>query len=521
MSEIRDPEKLVAGNVERVVSDTSMTSEDINNERISRFTPEEQKKIIGRVDRRLVLLLGFMYCVSLMDRTNMGIAAVAGMSVDLLLVNNNRYSILVLVFFITYVLLQPPATIILRKVGPRIFLPAITILWGVTMICFGFVKTWEQMIPLRLVLGIFEAGFFPGCAYLLSCWYTRYELQKRNAVFYLIGSMASAFAGILAYGLSQMSGLGNLGDPVYGSRYGGPTATNPNAPYQFKAGIAGWRWIFIMEGVLTCIVGFVGVVLICDFPEQQAKKSSGLALRFLNEDEANLIVAKIENDRRDAIPEPFSWRVYLEGCADIKIWAFAALFGLTTTVTYAIAYFLPIILQVGMGFSTAASQCLIAPPYVLGAIVMYACAWAGDKYHLRGPFIIFNAAYGILGLGLLGFATNVGARYFGAFLATASCNANVPAVLTFQANNIRGQWKRALASATLVGAGGIGGIIGSTVFRDQDKPSYKPGMYTTLIASALIIVITGLLELKFMRANRRAAAGGKAIEGLEGFRYTL
>lgn len=93
------------------------------------------------------------------------------MSADLLLVGN-RYSILVLVFFVTYVLLQPPATIVLRKVGPRIFLPAITILWGITMICFGFVKTWDQMIPLRLVLGIFEAGFFPGCAYLLSCWYS-------------------------------------------------------------------------------------------------------------------------------------------------------------------------------------------------------------------------------------------------------------------------------------------------------------------------------------------------------------
>jgi hypothetical protein len=73
------------------------------------------------------------------------------------------------------------------------------------------------------------------------------------------------------------------------------------------------------------------------------------------------------------------------------------------------------------------------------------------------------------GLPLLGFAHNNGVRYFGVFLATVACNANVPCILTWQANNIRGQWKRALCSATLVGAGGIGGIIGSTVFRDQDK----------------------------------------------------
>jgi hypothetical protein len=112
-------------------------------------------------------------------------------------------------------------------------------------------------------------------------------------------------------------------------------------------------------------------------------------------------------------------------------------------------------------------------------------------------------------------------RYFGVFIATIACNANVPCVLTYQANNIRGQWKRALCSATLVGAGGIGGIVGSTVFRDQDKPAYHPGIYATMIAGGLIIIITLAMTFKFHRANQRAAAGGKWIEGLEGFRYTL
>lgn len=80
-------------------------TEEANDARINRFTPAEQRKIIRHVDRRLVLTLGFLYCVSLMDRTNLGIAVVAGMGVDLLLVGS-RYSIIVLVFFITYVILQ-------------------------------------------------------------------------------------------------------------------------------------------------------------------------------------------------------------------------------------------------------------------------------------------------------------------------------------------------------------------------------------------------------------------------------
>ena len=174
-----------------------------------------------------------------------------------------------------------------------------------------------------------------------------------------------------------------------------------------------------------------------------------------------------------------------------------------------------------MGFSLAAAECLIAPPYAAAAIVMFAWAYLGDKYHIRAPFILFDAVLGIVGLALLGYASNNAVRYFGVFLAVIACNANVPCVLTYQANNIRGQWKRALCSATLVGAGGIGGIIGSTVFRDQDKPEYHPGIITTMIASALIVLITLALTWKFHAANKKADRAGHIIEGLEGFRYTL
>jgi sugar phosphate permease len=157
-----EPDKKVdIDTLEKLDHSDTKDSDRLNDERINAFTPEEQKKIIRRIDRRLVVTLGFMYCVSLMDRTNLGIAVVAGMGVDLVLIGE-RYSIIVLLFFITYVLLQPPATVVLRKVGPRVFLPSITLLWGMTMIAFGFVKKWTDMLGLRLILGVFEAGFFPG-----------------------------------------------------------------------------------------------------------------------------------------------------------------------------------------------------------------------------------------------------------------------------------------------------------------------------------------------------------------------
>ncbi|PZD37777.1 UhpC, Sugar phosphate permease [Pyrenophora tritici-repentis] len=506
-------EKGNVGTLQRAESDFSASNAAIN-----RFTPEQQRKIIRRVDLRLIPTLGFMYCVSLMDRTNTGVAMVAGMGVDLKL-TGERYSLIVLVFFITYIALQPPATVALRTWGPRMFLPIIVILWGSVTICFGFVKEWHTLIPLRLLLGIFEAGFFPGCAYLLSCWYKRFELQKRNTFFLLIGMLSSAFSGILGYLFSQLGGLGYQAAYWLGVHYG-PTKKAPNTPVSYGPGISGWRYIFILQGVLTIVIALIGWYFIVDFPELAAKPSK-TQKKFLEQDEVDFIVARIEEDRHDVVAEDFELKKYLAGGMDLKVWGFACIFMCSSTMTYAIAYFLPIILKDGMGFNAAAANCLIAPPYVFAAFVMIAFAWAGDKYHIRSPWIIINGILALIGLPLIGFSSNVGVRYFGVFLATAAANATVPCVLTWQANNIRGQWKRAFCSASLVGAGGIGGIIGGTVFRTQDAPHYKLGIVACMVSAGLIIVVTLLLNLKFWQANKRADRGGKVIEGLEGFRYTL
>ncbi|KAF2839395.1 MFS general substrate transporter [Patellaria atrata CBS 101060] len=452
------------------------------------LTPKEQRALINRIDRRLVTTVGLMYCISLMDRTNLSAANIAGMEVELNLIDF-RYSIVTLVFFTTYVVFQPPSTIIVRKIGPRIHLATITLLWGAVMIGMGFVEEWTQLVALRIVLGIFEAGFFPSCVYLLSTWYTRYEVGKRYAAFYLLGCVASAFAGILAYGLMQMKGLADL---------------------------SGWRWIFIMEGIITCLIAVIGYWLLVDFPDK-----AHTSWKFLTEREAAFIIRRVDADRGDSAVMPFKLSSFLAAGLDIKVWGFALIFFSLTTVTYALAYFLPIILHGGMGFSIAASQCLVAPPYAFAGIVMFATGWIGDKMRFRGPLIAFNAILTLIGLPIMGFHSNNAVRYFGVFLVTAGANANIPQCMSYQANNIRGQWKRAFCSALLVGFGGVGGIAGSLVFRSQDAPGYKPGIYACIACGLLILVIVAVLDTKFYFDNKKADRGELKIEGSEaGFRYT-
>ncbi|KAK2763224.1 hypothetical protein FQN54_009860 [Arachnomyces sp. PD_36] len=434
----RDAEKDALGteHLDDAGSGASQVDIDVDEE----FTYKEQRKIIHRVDRRLVTICGLSYCISLMDRTNLSNAAIAGMTKELELEVGFRYSIIVLVFFVPYVCFQIPATAVIRRLGPRNFLSAIVLTWGVMMIGFGFTNNWEQLAALRVVLGILEAGFFPGCVYLLSTWYSRYDTQKRYSFFYFIGSFASALTGILAFGFMQLEG---------------------------REGMMGWRWIFILEGVLTGVVAILCYIFLVDFPDQGHK-----AWGFLNERESAFIIRRLNRDRGDANVEPFNLRKYLRPCLDLKV--------CSTTLSYAIAYFLPIILESGMGFGTGESQCLVAPPYAFAGLVMMTTAYFSDKYKIRSPFIVLNAVLALIGLPLMGWAESNAVRYFGVFLTTAGANANVPAAMGYQANNIRGQWKRALCSATLVGLGGVGGIAGSLVFRSQDSPEYYPGIYACL-----------------------------------------
>jgi len=138
------------------------------------------------------------------------------------------------------------------------------------------------------------------------------------------------------------------------------------------------------------VLAILASALIVDFPEYAAR-----SWKFLSQKEADFVVARIEHDRDDVETTPFHLGSYLRNGLDSKVWAFAWLYMLTTTNTYAIAYFLPIILQGGLGFDVARAQCLVAPPYVAAAVVMVIQAYYGDKWHLRGPIVVFNCAMGM------------------------------------------------------------------------------------------------------------------------------
>lgn len=455
----------------------------------SGLDPEYERQIIRKVDWRLLPILGSLYSVALIDRTNMSNAAVAGMTIDLKLYVGERYSIALLMFFIPYFLFELPSNIILRKVGAANWLSLIVVLWGAVMIAMGFVKNWQQLTALRTILGFFEAGFFPGCVYLVSCWYVRYEIQKRMAAFYLISVVVGGFSNILAFGLMQLGG---------------------------KAGLNGWSWIFIIEGLITCLLGILAFFTIIDFPDKVREKGK----TFLTEAEVEIIKSRIDRDRDDSVADPLTMAKVGKHLCDFKLWSFALMFLCSTTPSYALSYFMPIIIQT-MGYSGGVAQLLSAPPYV--AAVMFGMAFAviADRMRMRGPIIVAQCLLTITGLMLVAYAKPFGARYFGLFLGISGANGNIPAVLSYQSNNIRMQSKRSVGSALQVGFGALGGIVASTVFRNQDKPRYLNGLWATMGCQFCTLVLVAILSWYFNRQNKKQEKGEVVIEGHEQFTYTL
>ena len=202
---------------------------------------------------------------------------------------------------------------------------------------------------------------------------------------------------------------------------------------------------------------------------------------------------------------------------------------------------------------------MVAPPYVFAVLLALTCAKLSDRWSTKIPFIIFNALIVIVGLALVAFVPHtpanpmVGARYAGVFLVSlrlllkqkekspvlesaclhllpfsllflqgvAGCNSNVAFTLGQASASIVGQSKRGYTSALQVMAGGIGGIIASTVFKSAEAPNYRTGISVALGASALVVVIQIVLAVFFANRNKKARNGSKLIENTPGFYYTL
>ncbi|KAJ5952398.1 Major facilitator superfamily domain general substrate transporter [Penicillium vulpinum] len=462
---------------------------DLNPERGDEWAALE-KRVRWKVDLRLCSIGGLLCSLNLLDSGVLSSASVTTMLDDLDLNQGNRYSVSIFIFTIASVVFQLPCTVAVRLVGPRIWFSSITFAFGLLTLCTAFVQNWQQMIILRVLLGISMSGIYPGLTYLVSAWYPRREQQLRFAFLQSGEVVILATGNIVNFGLNHLNGV---------------------------AGLAGWRWMYIVQGLITCILGIITYWWMVDFPEHAQR-----SFYFLSDQEARLATRRIQDDRADVVAEPFSWGTLLANFKDPKIYGFAVMFFLLNLISTALSYFLPIILQSGMGFSSNKSILLSTPPYYYAVIPVILTSFIGDFYRVRGPLIIFNALVLIAGFLMFGLPVSnlVTVRYIGTFLATGAYISNWAALNAFQANNIVGQWKRVATAAAVTACNGLGGVAGSYIVRQQEAPQYLTAVWVSIGSHILLIAIVGAFTVCFYIANRQQGRGLKVLEGVSSFRYT-
>ncbi|EEP76666.1 conserved hypothetical protein [Uncinocarpus reesii 1704] len=442
-----------------------------------------ERGLLRKVDLRLCTIAGILCSLNLIDSGIISSAAVTTMIDDLSL-HGNRYSVSIFIFTVSSIAFQLPFTLAIRFVGPRLWFSMTTICFGLITLGTAFVKTWQQMIVLRVLLGMSMSGIYPGLTYLISTWYTRREQQLRYAFMQSSEVTILATGSILNYALNQLDGI---------------------------AGLQGWRWMFLVQGLIAFGMGIITYWWMIDFPDNAHN-----SFWFLDEAEIKLATKRIELDRHDAILDKISWSKIAVNFLDFKLYAFSCLFFLLNIVSTSLSYFLPIILQSGMGFSTNKSILLSSPPYYYAIIPVLLTSLLGDKFRLRGPLIIFNALSLIAGFLMLGLpsSTQVTVRYIGTFLATGAYVSNWAALNAYQANNIVGQWKRATIAAAVTASNGLGGIAGSFIVRSVEAPAYTTAVWVSIGSHILMIAIVGMFSTYFYFANRRQRTGNYVIENL-------
>ncbi|KAI9719157.1 MAG: hypothetical protein M1828_006339 [Chrysothrix sp. TS-e1954] len=466
--------------------------DDLDNDIVSQDSDSplrkaEERRLTRHLDLRLCTIAGLLFSLDLLDSGIISSASVTSLFDDISL-SPTHYSLSIYIFTIASILFQLPATILVRRLGPRVFFSCTTALFGLVTLCTAFVRNWRELVALRVLLGISMSGIYPGLTYLVSTWYLRREQQKRFALLQTGEVFVLASGGILNYGLQHLDG---------------------------RAGLEGWRWMFLVQGLIAIFLGVIAYWWLVDFPENSQR-----SFKFLTPAQTKLAVERVQRDRGDVHAEQFTPRAVLRHWRDPKIYGFACMLFLLNLVSTALSYFLPIILQSGMGFSTGESILLAAPPYYYAIVPVLLSSYVSDRYQLRGPVVVFNSLVLILGFALLGFSGNVAARYAGTFLATGAYVSNWAALSAYWSNNVAGQWKRVFTAAVVTAFNGAGGVAGSYIFRADEAPRYPTAIWTCVASHVGMIAFVAVFTAGFWWANGRQRLGRRVIEGTVGFRHT-
>ncbi|KAF5026964.1 hypothetical protein F66182_994 [Fusarium sp. NRRL 66182] len=412
------------------------------------YTPgsDEEKKLVRKIDLYILPMMWIMYLLSYMDRTNIGNARIAGMDRDLNL-DSGRYSIVLVVFFVGYVVFEVPSNMILARTRPSRYLPAIMFAWGGVTTGMAFTPSYEALIGLRILMGILESGFAPGVLLLLSSWYKSEEQSKRFAVYISAAILSGAFGGLLAGSIT--SGLDNV------------------------HGRAGWRWLFVVEGAATMGCAIIAYFVLPDFPANTSN------IKF-SQAERDLAIRRLQGDRRRVTTGDEErmghWEAFKLSMSNWRTWLFVvgymAIVGSST-----LSYFYPTLVN-GLGYQATEAQYMTIPIFAVAFVITAITGFFADRHNtwrgiILGAWMVVAMLCSIITCVVYG----LNARYALLVVMAAALWASNGLSLSYASATFGSMpdETRAISLAFVNAMGNLAQIYGAYLFPSKDMPKYLMG----------------------------------------------
>lgn len=384
--------------------------------------PEAERRLLRKLDAWIVPPVMLLYLLSFLDRVNIGNARLYGMEEDLGL-TGDQYQVAVSLLFVTYILSELPSNLVIKRFTPSRWLAFITTGWGITATLTGIVSNYAGLLACRVILGALEGGLFPGLTIYLTMFYTKRELALRIGYLFVSAAIAGSVGGLLAYGIGFMDGV---------------------------QGLRGWRWIIILEGLPTAVLGISIWWWLADTPA---------TARYLTPAERELMElrARRQIGYTDSSEKMHKADVYA-AFADWKIWLFCVgQFG-ADVILYGYSTFLPTIIRSLGDWNVAQVQALTIPCYALGAISYLTVAWMSDRWQRRAIFPVVFGLICTVGYAILVSNAPGNVKYFGCFLVAMGLYVVVGIPLAWLPSNNPRYGKRTTASGLQLTIGNAAGI---------------------------------------------------------------
>ncbi len=420
--------------------------------------PSDLEGTLKKVSWRLIPLLFLCYIIAYIDRINVSFAGLQlqkAFGVD----SASYYRMFGLgtgLFFIGYFLFEVPSNLILHRIGARIWIARIMVVWGIISSCMMFIKNPAGFFLMRFLLGIAEAGFFPGIILYLTYWFPMRDRARTVALFSTAATLSGFVNSPISGKLLQLDG--------------------------FK-GLAGWQWLFFLEGIPAVIVG---ILVLCVLPDGPRKA------RWLSEEEKSGLLSELEKENKTSSGKQHSVRAAF---ASGRLWLLCAIYFLLNVGGYGFEMWLPQIIRSFSNLTEFRIGLLNGIPYIVTTIFMVLNGRHSDRTGERRWHVAVSALFGALGFIASAHTSNVVLSLAALSLAFAGVKGMVGPFWAIGTASLSGT-AAAAGIAWINSVGNLGGFVGPTIvgYIKQATGSYAGSV--TVLGCALVVLACIAITLR-------------------------